>query len=44
MNLKVNIAGVEFDNPIMTASGTFGFGREYSEYFNLDELGAICVK
>ena len=34
-NLKVNIAGVEFKNPIITASGTFGFGREYSNYYDL---------
>ena len=34
-NLKVNIAGVEFKNPIITASGTFGFGREYSQYYDL---------
>ena len=34
-NLKVNIAGVEFKNPIITASGNFGFGTEYSEYYPL---------
>lgn len=44
INLKVNIAGVELKNPIITASGTFGFGREYGEYFDLNQLGAICVK
>ncbi len=44
INLKVKLAGVEFENPVMTASGTFGFGREYGEYFDLNELGAICVK
>ncbi len=43
-DLKVNIAGVEWKNPITTASGTFGFGEEYGEYFDLAELGAICVK
>lgn len=43
-DLKVNIAGVEFENPVVTASGTFGFGREYGEYFDLNELGAISVK
>lgn len=43
-NLKVNIAGVELNNPIIAASGTFGFGREYGEFYNLDELGAISVK
>ena len=40
-NLKVNIAGVEFKNPIITASGTFGFGREYSQYYDLSVLGGI---
>ncbi len=44
MNMKVNIAGVELSNPIITASGTFGFGREYGELYSLNELGAICVK
>ena len=34
-DLKVNIAGVEFNNPIIAASGTFGFGREYSEFYPL---------
>lgn len=43
-NLKVNIAGVEFKNPIITASGTFGFGKEYAEYYPLCELGGICTK
>ncbi len=43
-NLKVNIAGVEWNNPVTTGSGTFGFGREYSEYFDLSELGAVCLK
>ena len=42
--MKVNIAGVEWKNPVTTGSGTFGFGREYSEYFDLSELGAICLK
>lgn len=44
MNLSVNIAGVELKNPVVTASGTFGFGREYGEFYDLGELGAICVK
>lgn len=43
-NLKVNIAGVEFKNPIITASGTFGFGKEYSEFYPLSALGGICTK
>lgn len=44
MNLKVNIAGVEFKNPIITASGTFGFGKEYSQFYPLSTLGGICTK
>lgn len=43
-DMKVNIAGVEWNNPVCVASGTFGFGREYGEYFDLDEIGAISVK
>ena len=40
MNTKVNIAGVEFKNPVTTASGTFGSGTEYSEFVDLSLLGA----
>lgn len=43
-NLKVNIAGVEFKNPVITASGTFGFGKEYGEFYPLSALGGICTK
>ncbi len=43
-DLRVNIAGVEWSNPVTTASGTFGFGREYAEYFDLSNLGAVCLK
>ena len=43
-NLSVNIAGVELKNPVITASGTFGFGREYNDFYDLSKLGAICVK
>lgn len=43
-NLKVNIAGVEFKNPIITASGTFGFGKEYNEYYDISTLGGISTK
>lgn len=42
--MSVSIAGVEWKNPVTTGSGTFGFGREYSEYFDLSELGAVCLK
>ena len=44
MNLKTTIAGVEFKNPIIVASGTFGFGREYNTFYNVGELGGICSK
>ncbi len=44
MNTKVNICGVELKNPIMTASGTFGSGREYSELTDLNKIGAVVVK
>ena len=44
MNLKVNIAGVEFENPVTTASGTFGYGREYAQFIDLNRLGGISVK
>ena len=43
-NLKVNIAGVEFNNPVTTASGTFGYGREYGEFVDLNKVGGISVK
>ena len=43
-NLKVNITGVEFKNPVITASGTFGFGKEYDRFYNIEELGGICTK
>ena len=44
MNTKVKIAGVEFKNPITVASGTFGSGTEYSEFFDLGRLGAVTTK
>ena len=44
MNTKVNLAGVELKNPVMTASGTFGSGVEYSEFFDLSALGAVVTK
>ena len=43
-NLKVVIAGVEFQNPVIAASGTFGFGREFSEFYPLSALGGISCK
>ena len=44
MNTKVTIAGVEFKNPVMTASGTFGSGMEYGEFVDLNRLGAVVTK
>lgn len=41
---KVDILGVELKNPIIAASGTFGFGREFDEYFPIEKLGAISTK
>lgn len=43
-DLSVKFAGVEFNNPVVAASGTFGFGREYGEFFDLSKIGGICVK
>ncbi len=44
MNTKVTLAGVELKNPVMTASGTFGSGAEYSEFVDLNRLGAVVTK
>ncbi len=44
MNTKVTIAGVTFKNPVMTASGTFGSGMEYSDFLDLNRLGAVVTK
>ena len=44
MNTSVKIAGVEFKNPVMDASGTFGSGMEYSEFVDLSQLGAVVTK
>ena len=43
-DMSVNLAGMTMKNPIVVASGTFGFGREYNEFFDLSELGGICAK
>ena len=44
MNTEVKIAGVTLKNPVMTASGTFGSGMEYSEFVDLNALGAVVTK
>lgn len=44
MKLSVNLCGVELKNPIIPASGTFGFGREFSRYYDIFRLGAVATK
>ena len=44
VDLSVDIAGIKFNNPVIMASGTYGFGKEYSEYLDLNVLGGISVK
>lgn len=44
MNTKINFAGIEMKNPVTVASGTFDYGREYSDFFDLSKLGAIITK
>lgn len=44
MNMKVNIAGVEWNNPVTVASGTFGSGAEFAEFVDLNKLGAVTTK
>ena len=44
VDMSVNLAGVFMKNPVVVASGTFGFGREYGQFYDLSELGGICCK
>lgn len=44
MNTEVNLAGIKMKNPVTVASGTFGYGREFSNFFDLSKLGAIITK
>ena len=44
MNTEVNFAGIKMKNPVTVASGTFGYGREYSNFFDLGKLGAVITK
>lgn len=43
-DLTTSVAGVPFKNPVITASGTFGFGKEYAEFYDLSVLGGLCTK
>ena len=44
LDLKVKIGNVTLKNPVVTGSGTFGFGEEYNEFYDISSLGAIAVK
>lgn len=44
VDLSIRIKGITFKNPVMVASGTFGYGREFAEFFDLSRLGAVMVK
>jgi len=44
VDMRVNLAGLELKNPVMVASGTFGYGQEYARFIDLNQLGAIVVK
>ncbi len=44
MNTEVNLAGIKMKNPVTVASGTFGYGREFSNFFDLSKLGGIITK
>jgi dihydroorotate dehydrogenase (NAD+) catalytic subunit len=44
VDMSVNLAGMVMKNPIVVASGTYGFGREYGQFYDIDELGGICCK
>lgn len=44
MNTEINFAGIKMKNPVTVASGTFGYGREYSDFFDLSKLGGIITK
>jgi len=42
--IETEVAGIHFENPVLTASGTFGYGQEFAELIDLNQLGGICVK
>lgn len=44
VDMRVTLAGMEMANPIVAASGTFGFGREYAKFYPLKNLGGVCAK
>ena len=44
VNLKVNLCGWELDNPVIPASGTFGYGAEFKDFYDINILGSIALK
>ena len=44
VNLKVKLCGIELDNPVIPASGTFGYGREYAKLYDINCLGTFSFK
>lgn len=44
MNTEVNLAGIKMKNPVTVASGTFGYGREYNQFFDISKIGGIVTK
>ena len=44
MELNVNLCGIELDNPVIPASGTFGYGYEFAELYDINELGTFSFK
>ena len=42
--IEIDVAGIHFENPVLTASGTFGYGQEFAQLIDLNQLGGICVK
>ena len=43
-DLSVKIGGLQMKNPVMTASGTFGYGEEYADFIDISQIGGIIVK
>ncbi len=44
VNLETKLCGLTLKNPLIAASGTFGYGKEFSPYLNLNEIGGMCSK
>ncbi|MBQ5685130.1 MAG: dihydroorotate dehydrogenase, partial [Clostridia bacterium] len=44
VNTKVTLSGLELDNPVIPASGTFGFGYEFADFYDINVLGSISLK